>query len=349
MPPEKILPNTNKELKQPRMVTLEKDAPQEEINRAYSSKNDEIYNTLYLNSDYKGAIEEYTKLLKEAKEMNVSPEVRANTHANDSFAKYFFENKLPPEEKREGTAYFSAMQGLELLKDPEGKDLEGLGNHSIRSRLYLAAALTKTYVLKEKGEETEGLFKSSLEEAEKSENNERIGASENGYGLYYISPQVNLPQKAIPHFEKSAKIQLEEKNKKQEKYSREAGHAYSNLIRLYNKIVSNNEGVPTETQTKYSQKAIEAGEEARNLYDPIKDIGHLISAIYHQSLAYINLGQFDKALKNYDSNKKIINDSTLFDEAKKSEIKKQDENIEKANKLKTEKNTGVIFPAPSTS
>lgn len=270
-------------------------------NKNFLKRNDRVWNESYLKGHHSECKRESNDLYKEAKESGVASEVLANILVTRSWCEYYFDKNGTT---KTNTSYLSAKEGLEKSKNPV-----------TRSQLFEVAGLTEAYIVDEKDEPAEPLFKHSVEEAEKTENRIRIGEAKNGFALYLISPKQKHYKEAIPLFEDVAQIQEEEKNK------RGAGHAHSNLILCYN-------------ETKGFEKSIEEADKALKLYDD-PNLNHSFSARFRKSLALRGLGKenkdkkyFDQALAIYEEHKILRNiDEKLTSEEKTRLIANEDKNI----------------------
>lgn len=231
----------------------------------------------YLEGKFIEAAQQANNLFSIAVERQVDPELQAEILSTSAWAEYYVAQDT--KRKREvpsKDSYLSAKQGIELSQDPR-----------IRSRLFEAAGLSQAYIFDEQDEPAEPLFRQSIEEAERSQVNARIGEAKNGFALWFISPGQRRFEEAIPLFQEVTQIHEEELQRdniqEQERSSlhRVAGHGYNNLILCFNSTGRFEEAVES------ANKAIEHYRQHNN--DP--HLNHAFSARHRKSLAWRGLGE----------------------------------------------------------
>jgi len=221
------------------MTTQENRMPDSEQGRRENllNRKEKVWNDFYLKGNFSGAKPIYDEIYRTGLEWQADPETMADIIADKAWNEYFIDKNGIT---KTNTSYMSAKEGLEKLKDL--KDAPAI--HVLRSRLFEVAGLSEAYLVDETDEPGEPLFKSSVEEAEKSRVAERVGEAKNGFALWLISPKQKRFEEAIPLFQDVARAQEEIGNK------RTAGHAHNNLT------VCLNETKQFETAIQEADKAL---------------------------------------------------------------------------------------------
>lgn len=292
-------------------MTVENPMPSSDQERRAEllGRKERVWNDFYLKGNFAGGKPVYDQLYKTALEWQTDSETMADIITDKAWNEYYVDRNGTT---KTNTSYVSAKEGLEKL----GR-LENLPKiHALRSRLFEVAGLCEAYLVDERDEPAETLFRSSVEEAEKSRIAERIGEAKNGFALWLISPKQKRFADAIPLFEDVARTQEEINNK------RTAGHAHNNLILCYN-------------ETGQFEKAVQEADKALALYeDP--NLNHSFSARFRKSLALRGLGRerkdriyFDQALEIYEEHKRLRGqDTKLSDQERTRLIDNEGKNIE---------------------
>ncbi|MDP2638100.1 MAG: tetratricopeptide repeat protein [Candidatus Levybacteria bacterium] len=289
-------------------MTTENPVPNSEQGKRQEllGRKEAAWNDFYLKGNFLGVKPIYDELYRVASEWQVGSETMVEIIADKAWNEYFIDKNGTT---KTNTSYLSAKNGLERLKDSgDSSDI-----NVVRSRLFEVAGLSQAYLVDEADEPAEPLFRSSVEEAEKSAVTERIGEAKNGFALWLISPKQKRFQDAIPLFEDVARIQEEIGNK------RTAGHGHNNLVVCYN-------------ETGRFEKAVEEADKALELYgDP--NLNHSFSTRFRKSLSLRRLGRFEEALAIYELHKNLrTRDPNISEQDKARLIANEDKNIETTKK-----------------
>lgn len=289
-------------------MTTENPVPNSEQGRRQEllGRKDAIWNRLYLKGNFRESKAGLDILFQTAVEWGADKETLAHIIGDRAWSEYFIDKNGTT---KTNASYISAKEGLDKLSNLE----ETPAIHFLRSNLFEVAGLSQAYLLDERDESAEPLFRQSVEEAEKSQVLERVGEAKNGFALWLISPRQKKFEEAIPLFQEVAIAQEGLENK------RTAGHAHNNLIICHN-------------ETGRFEKAVEEADKALELYgDP--NLNHSFSTRFRKSLSLRRLGRFEEALAIYELHKNLrTRDPNISEQDKARLIANEDKNIETTKK-----------------
>lgn len=285
-----------------------------ERRRELLSRNFSIWINDYSKGNFVVAKQKSSTLYKLANEWGTDSEILASILITKAWSEYYVDKNGTT---KTNASYLSAQEGLAKLQDLENTSVV----HEMRSSLLEVAGLCQAYLVDERDEKAERLFRQSVEEAERSGFKTVIGEAKNGFALWLISPAQKRFVDAIPLFQEVAKVQKEEGNRRGE------GHAHNNLVVCHTEIgkVAQVAG-EREKAIEEFEKAVEEADKALELYaNP--DLNHSFSARFRKSLALRGLGKekkdktyFEQALAIYELHKELRTKDTKLSSAEKTRL-----------------------------